>query len=71
MSSAVRQLQYCVTERGAIDCVDLFLSEQKKNGTGGLCKLAEKRAVTELNYQHKAESKLQDENCFKIYIVST
>ncbi|KAL5289727.1 SIN3A family protein [Megaselia abdita] len=68
VSSAVRQLQYCVTEKGAIDCVDLFLSEQKLNGAGGLCKLASKRSGAELSYQHKAEAKLQDENCFKICI---
>lgn len=71
VSSAVRQLQYCVTEKGALDCVDLYIAEQKRNGAGGLCKLAEKRAVAELSYQHKAEAKLQDENCFKIHIVCT
>lgn len=69
VSSATRQLQYCVTEKCALDCVDLFVAEQKKNGTGGLCKLAEERVAAELSYQRKAEINLQDENCFKILVV--
>lgn len=70
VQNAVRQLQHCVTERAALDCVTLFTAEQKQNGAGGLCRLASKRAGAELTYQRKAEQKLQDENCFKVYIVS-
>lgn len=66
----MRQLQHCVTERAALDCVALFTAEQKHNGAGGLCRTASKRAAAEMGYQRKAEQKLQDENCFKIFIVS-
>jgi paired amphipathic helix protein Sin3a len=66
----VRQLQHCVTERGALDCVEMFQLEQKKSGAGGLCKTAQKRIAAELAYQRKAEASLQDENCFKVFIVS-
>lgn len=68
VSYAVRQLQHCVTERNAIDCVELFHAESRKNGTGGACITAAMRADAELAYQRKAERSLQDENCFKIYI---
>uniref|UniRef100_A0A1L8DXH5 Paired amphipathic helix protein Sin3a n=1 Tax=Nyssomyia neivai TaxID=330878 RepID=A0A1L8DXH5_9DIPT len=68
VSNAVRQLQHCVTERGALECVDLFHQEQRKNGAGGLCKSANKRIAAEMAYQKRAEASLQDENCFKVYI---
>ena len=70
VQNAVRQLQHCVTEKAALDCVSLFQAEQKNNGAGGLCRTASKRAAAELAYQRKAEQKLQEENCFKVYIVS-
>lgn len=70
MQNAVRQLQHCVTERSAIEVVELFHQEQKKNGTGGYCKTANVRADVEMAYQRRAETILQDENCFKVYIVS-
>lgn len=70
VSNAVRQLQHCVTERGALECVELFHTEQRKGGAGGLCRTANKRIAAELSYQRKAEASLQDENCFKVYIVS-
>lgn len=70
MGNAVRQLQHCVTERGAIECVELFHQEQRKNSAGGYCKTAHKRVAMELAYQRRAEAILQDENCFKVYIVS-
>jgi paired amphipathic helix protein Sin3a len=59
-----------VTERGALDCVEMFQLEQKKSGAGGLCKTAQKRIAAELAYQRKAEASLQDENCFKVFLVS-
>lgn len=68
VSNAVRQLQHCVTERGALECVDLFHAEQRKSGAGGLCRTANKRIAAELAYQRKAEAALQDENCFKVFI---
>ncbi|XP_053677519.1 uncharacterized protein LOC128727615 [Anopheles nili] len=68
VQNAVRQLQHCVTERGAFDCVELFQAEQRRNGAGGLCRTANRRIAAELAYQRKAEAALQDENCFKIYI---
>lgn len=70
MQNAVRQLQHCVTERSAIEVVELFHQEQKKNGTGGFCKTANARSAMEMSYQRRAEAILQDENCFKVYIVS-
>lgn len=66
----MRQLQHCVTERSAIDVVELFHQEQRKNGAGGYCKTANKRTAFEMGYQRRAENILQDENCFKVYIVS-
>ncbi|XP_055613906.1 paired amphipathic helix protein Sin3a isoform X2 [Uranotaenia lowii] len=68
VQNAVRQLQHCVTERGALECVDLFLTEQRKGGAGGLCRTASRRVSNELNYQRKAEAALQEENCFKVHI---
>ncbi|XP_055637033.1 paired amphipathic helix protein Sin3a isoform X2 [Toxorhynchites rutilus septentrionalis] len=68
VQNAVRQLQHCVTERGALECVELFLLEQRKGGAGGLCRTASRRVTNELTYQRKAEAALQDENCFKIYV---
>uniref|UniRef100_A0A1B0CEV8 Sin3 C-terminal domain-containing protein n=2 Tax=Lutzomyia longipalpis TaxID=7200 RepID=A0A1B0CEV8_LUTLO len=68
VSNAVRQLQHCVTERGALECVDLFHQEQRKSGAGGQCKSANKRIAAEMAYQKRAEASLQDENCFKVYI---
>lgn len=70
VSNAVRQLQHCVTERGALDCVELYQLEQRKGGAGGLCRTASRRLAAEISYQRLAESSLQEENCFKIYIVS-
>ncbi|XP_058453368.1 paired amphipathic helix protein Sin3a isoform X2 [Malaya genurostris] len=68
VQNAVRQLQHCVTERGALECVELFQLEQRKGGAGGLCRTANRRVVHELAYQRKAEAALQDENCFKVYV---
>lgn len=70
VQNAVRQLQHCVTERTAIESVELFHAEQRKNGAGGYCRSANKRIAAEMAYQRKAEANLQDENCFKVYIVS-
>jgi len=70
VSNAVRQLQYCVTERAALDCVELFATEQRRGCTGGFCRDAHKTFDREMSYQRKAESILNDENCFKVYIVS-
>ncbi|XP_058056638.1 paired amphipathic helix protein Sin3a [Anopheles bellator] len=66
VQNAVRQLQHCVTERGALECVDLF--QNRKGTVGGLCRTANRRIAAELAYQRKAEASLQDENCYKIYI---
>lgn len=68
VSNAVRQLQHCVTERGALACMDLFHREQRKGASGGLCSTAHKRLHSELAYQRKAEAALREENCMKIYI---
>ncbi|XP_011295648.1 uncharacterized protein LOC101889781 isoform X2 [Musca domestica] len=68
VSNAVRQLQNCVTERIALDCVELFHHEQKKGAAGGLCRNANKSFNAEMHYQRKAEEILHEENCFKIYI---
>ncbi|KAH8372004.1 hypothetical protein KR093_009691 [Drosophila rubida] len=68
VSNAVRQLQNCVTERAALDCVELFASEQRRGSTGGFCREAHKSFEREMGYQRKAESILHEENCFKVYI---
>ncbi|KAI9583287.1 uncharacterized protein LOC119636720 isoform X2 [Glossina fuscipes] len=68
VSNAVRQLQNCVTERTALECVELFHQEQKHNAAGGLCRKAHLRFNTEMLYQRKAEEMLHEENCFKIYM---
>lgn len=70
VQNAVRQLQHCVTERSALEAVDLYHQEQRKSGAGGFCKTASKRLAAELAYQRRAETNLNDENCFKVYIVS-
>lgn len=70
VSYAVRQLQHCVTERGATSCMDLYQRELRRGAAGGLCSTAHRRLHSELAYQRKAEANLRDENCFKIYIVS-
>lgn len=70
VQNAVRQLQHCVTERSALEAVDLYHQEQRKSGAGGFTKTASKRLAAELAYQRRAETNLNDENCFKVYIVS-
>lgn len=70
VSNAVRQLQNCVTERAALECVELYHNEQRGGGAGGLCRTAQKNGATETAYQHKAEASLHEENCFKVFIVS-
>ncbi|XP_036225718.2 paired amphipathic helix protein Sin3a isoform X3 [Bactrocera oleae] len=68
VSNAVRQLQNCVTERGALECVELFHHEQRRGGAGSYCRDAQKNYANELAYQRKAEASLHEENCFKVYI---
>ncbi|XP_017837186.1 paired amphipathic helix protein Sin3a isoform X3 [Drosophila busckii] len=68
VSNAVRQLQYCVTERAALDCVELYGVEQRRGSTGGNCRDAPKSFDREMSYQRKAESMLNEENCFKVFI---
>lgn len=68
VSYAVRQLQHCVTERGALSCMELYQREHRKGAVGGLCSSAHRRIHSELSYQRKAETSLRDENCFKVYI---
>ncbi|XP_068143700.1 paired amphipathic helix protein Sin3a isoform X2 [Drosophila tropicalis] len=68
VSNAVRQLQYCVTERAALDCVELYVTEQRRGSTGGFCRDANKCYEKEMAYQRKAENILNEENCFKVFI---
>ncbi|XP_055919847.1 paired amphipathic helix protein Sin3a isoform X2 [Eupeodes corollae] len=68
VSNAVRQLQNCVTERAALQCVELYHNAQRLGGAGCLCRYANKHLNQELAYQREAESSLHDENCFKVYI---
>lgn len=70
VQNAVRQLQHCVTELSALEAFDLYHQEQRKSGAGGFCKTASKRLAAELAYQRRVETNLNDENCFKVYIVS-
>ncbi|XP_059085243.1 paired amphipathic helix protein Sin3b-like [Tigriopus californicus] len=68
VGNAVRQLQHLVTEESAVECYDMFLSESKANATGGLCRDAHQRQLSELFYQKKAEKLLVEENCVKVFI---
>ncbi|XP_070503686.1 paired amphipathic helix protein Sin3a isoform X1 [Chironomus tepperi] len=68
VSNAVRQLQFCVTERNALECFEIYQMESKNNATGGLCSTAYKRASAELAYQRRVESSLQEETYFKVFI---
>lgn len=68
VSYAVRQLQHCVTEKTAIACMDWFLREQKKGGTGGPCFSAHRRLHHELAYERAVEKMIGDESCYKIFI---
>lgn len=70
VSNAVRQLQFCVTERNAYECYGLYQTESGNHATGGPCSSASKRAAAELAYQRKAESILQEDTYFKMFIVS-
>lgn len=70
VSNAVRQLQNCVTEKAALECVELFHNEQKYGTSVNLCSRASNNIAAERAYQKKAEELLHDENCFRIYIVS-
>ncbi|KAG5673702.1 hypothetical protein PVAND_003725 [Polypedilum vanderplanki] len=68
VSNAVRQLQFCVTERNALECFELYQLESRNHGTGGLCSTAYKRTAAELAYQRKTETNLQEEMYFKVII---
>ena len=59
-----------MTDETAVECHELFQSEQKKMATGGACETAFSRLIPELMYQKKAEKLLADENCMKLYLVS-
>lgn len=69
------QLQHLVSDPICQQCMELFQREQRQSkessGGGGLCATAYMRLGAELSYQRKAEKAMADENCFKIYIVST
>lgn len=70
VANAVRQLQFCVTERNALECFELYQLESRKSATGGTCATAQKRVAAELAYQRRAEASLQEEMYFKVFIVS-
>lgn len=70
VSNAVRQLQNCVTEKTALECVELFQNEQKYGGSVNFCSKASNNFAAERAYQRKAEELLHEENCFRIYVVS-
>ena len=65
------QLQYLVTDESCQECVELLQQEQRRGGAGGLCNTAHQRASAEIAYQRRSEQALADENCFKMYVVST
>ncbi|XP_049845193.1 uncharacterized protein LOC126297921 [Schistocerca gregaria] len=66
--SAVRQLQFLVTDETCRECIDLYHQEKKHGGAGGDCKTAYLRIPAEQSYQRKAEKLLLKENCFKVVI---
>lgn len=65
INNAVRQLQHLVSDDSCVECLQLFQSESKSKGTGGLCGTAAERQIPEFLYQKKAEKLLVDENCIK------
>ena len=71
VSNAVRQLQHLVIDEACVDCHELYNTEKKSLATGGYCGTAMERQLAELVYQKRAEKLLADENCFKVFIVST
>lgn len=71
VGNAVRQLQHLVSDESAVACHELFNKELKAGATGGICGTAYQRRLAELVYQKKAEKLLSEENCMKIYLVSS
>jgi hypothetical protein len=59
-----------VTERNALDCLEMYHAENHNHATGGPCATAIKRSAAEIAYQRRIESTLQEEMYFKIMIVS-
>lgn len=59
-----------MTERNALDCLELYHAETRNHATGGPCATAIKRSAAEIAYQRRIESTLQEEMYFKIVIVS-
>lgn len=65
------QLQSLVVDESSQECLDMFQEEQKKGAAGGACSQAAHNLAAEMAYQRRAEQALAEENCYKIYIVST
>lgn len=67
-----KQLQYLVQEETCVTLRHYYLDEQKTSATG--CKVVNMQSTNtqnlEIIYQKKVESLLQDQNCFKIIMVS-
>ena len=71
VTGAVRQLQHLVCDEPPVQCTTMFLTEAKRGGAGGPVASAHRRLAAEQAYQKRSERLLQDENCFKVYTVST
>ena len=66
------KLQYLVQEETCITLRNHYLDEQKVNATGGkvVNMQSTNTQILELSYQKKVEQLLQDQNCFKLIMVS-
>lgn len=71
VTGAVRQLQHLVCDDPPAQCTSMFLAEAKRGGAGGPVASAHRRLAAEQAYQKRSERLLQDENCFKVYTVSS
>lgn len=64
-------MQHLVADEACTECAELYLKADSRGGAGGPCVTAHTRVHAEAAYQRKAELALADENCFKIFIVSS
>lgn len=71
VNGAVRQLQHIVCDDIPSHCTSTYLNEARKGSTGGPIASTHRRLHLEQAYQKKIEKLLQDENCFKMFTVSS
>ena len=70
VQNIVRQLQHLALDEGCIAVNDAYQEACKDGGTGGYCGTIHQRSDVEAVYQRKVEQILQEENCFRVSVVS-